>query len=176
MFPRQGLRVRSLVGELRSYMLHGVAKKFKLLKKKKIPLLPYLIILKNISFLPQGCLSEFSVPSDMGPSLIYAVLPWNFPNQRWMHCFFHFRCQIASLTSELLWPHLWPYDRSERWNKQGSKKQKREAGKGLGETPGHRQAWRQLQPLLPNYVILKDYLHSFPFEMNGSNLQLLETY
>ena len=35
MFPRQGLRVRSLVGELRSYMLHGVAKKFKLLKKKK---------------------------------------------------------------------------------------------------------------------------------------------
>ena len=24
----------------------------------------------------------------MGPSLTYAVLPWNFPNQRWMYCFF----------------------------------------------------------------------------------------
>ena len=90
--------------------------------------------------------------------------------------FFHFRCQIASLTSELLWPHLWPYNRSERWNKQGSKKQKREAGKGRGERPGHRQAWSQLQPLLPKYVILKDYLHSFPLEVNGSNLQLLEIY
>ena len=28
--------------------------------------------------------------------------------------FFHFRCQIASLTSELLWPHVWPYNRPER--------------------------------------------------------------
>ena len=88
MFPRQGLRVWSLVGELRSHTFHGTDKKLKQFKKKKIPLLPYFIILKNIFFLPQGCSSEFSVPSGVGPSPTCAVLPWNFPNQRWTYYFF----------------------------------------------------------------------------------------
>lgn len=142
----------------------------------KISLLLYCTIVKNISFLPQGCLSEFSVPSGMGPSLTFAVFSGIFqirgegtalspqmPNYK-------SDLGAAMATSVTTW-QIW-----EMKPTKGPKAEERQMKGEEGGRSGCKQAWGQPWPLLPSQSHDPPKtisLHSHPFETGVFTLHLL---